>query len=259
MVGPDPADTQDAARRVLTSNQHPSRHCRLSLPTTYAGRLQAEAGLGHPCATLELKSINVSVTHVSAEMGRIHDGTLTISHLEMDELDSLAVVALSQPLDTPEPPDTPEHPDTNRRDELIAKADRERELGDFNKALALYREAEALRADLRISIKVAGLLTEQGCAPAALREWDQALAKFAHTEDDAEIVAVAKMSRAICAATMDLKVRTPLKMGLEYFDRFVKPHPIREWKDTKVGGTEPFLNSEHRKPLTLASWFLSSS
>jgi hypothetical protein len=113
-------------------------------------------------------------------------------------------------------------------------ADEEYELGDFNKALALYREAEAMRADLRITIKIAGLLTGQGCAPAALREWDEALPKLAPAEDDAEVVAVAELARAICAATMDLKVRRALKKGLGYFDKFVKPHPLEEWRGCKV-------------------------
>ncbi|KAK4031673.1 CHAT domain-containing protein [Parachaetomium inaequale] len=143
----------------------------------------------------------------------------------MDDLNSnLAAVTLSP---------TPGS-ETSRRDEHIAEADRVRDLSDFTTALALYREAEAMRADLTISARIASLMTEQGRDPMALREWDQALAKFALTEHDAELVAFADLSRAICAANMDIRFRPALEKGLKYFDQFVKPHPIRDWKGCKL-------------------------
>lgn len=151
---------------------------------------------------------------------------------------SLAAVALS------------ESPDVGLRDGLIARADQERELANFSEALALYWEAEAMHADLSISIKIAGLMTEQGRAPLALREWDQALPRFAAAEPDRELVAVAELSRAICAATMDLKFRAALDKGLKYFEEYVRPHPVHEWKGRKVSSrrdvTPAVLRTEGR-------------
>jgi hypothetical protein len=127
-----------------------------------------------------------------------------------------------------------EAPVRDRRADLLAKADRVRDLGDFTSALALYREAEAMCADLSISVRIAGTMIEQGRAPMAVREWDQALARFADIEEDRELVAVAQISRANTAAYMDLSFRDALQLGRKYFDEFVKPHPLREWKGRKV-------------------------
>ncbi|RYO86956.1 hypothetical protein DL766_005561 [Monosporascus sp. MC13-8B] len=133
----------------------------------------------------------------------------------MDELDTnLANVTLSS------------DSEKSARDALIEKADRERDLGCFNKALALYREAEAQEGDLSISIKIAGLLAEQGRTPAAVREWDQALDKYALTEEDEELLAVAELSRAICAGAMNCRFRPALEKGLKYFEDCVKPFPL---------------------------------
>ncbi|RYP02971.1 hypothetical protein DL765_010641 [Monosporascus sp. GIB2] len=142
----------------------------------------------------------------------------------MDELDiNLATVTLSS------------DSEKSARDALIEKADRERDLGCFNKALALFREAEAQRGDLSISIRIAGLLTEQGRTPAALREWDQALDKYAPTEEDEELLAGAELSRALCAGAMNSRFRPALEKGLKYFEEYVKPFPVREWKRCKLG------------------------
>ena len=129
---------------------------------------------------------------------------------------------------------SPEVARSTRRDELIAEADRVRELGFYSKALALYREAEAIQANLSVSIKITGLLTEQGRAPLALKEWNLALDKFASEEKDRELVAVAELCRSVCRATMDLQFRRALEMGLKFFDEHVKPYPVTEWKDRKV-------------------------
>ncbi|RYP26744.1 hypothetical protein DL768_011579 [Monosporascus sp. mg162] len=133
----------------------------------------------------------------------------------MDGLDTnLATVTLSS------------YPEKSARDALIEKADRERDLGCFNKALALYREAEAQQGDLSISIKIAGLLTEQGRTPAAVREWDQALDRYALTEKNEELLAVAELSRAVCAGAMNSRFRPALEKGLKYFEEYVKPFPL---------------------------------
>jgi hypothetical protein len=146
--------------------------------------------------------------------------------LKMDDLNSdLAAASISE---------APVH---DRRADLIAGADRVRDLGDFTTALTLYREAETMHADLSISVRIAGTMVEQGRVPMAVREWDQALARFADIEADRELVAVAQMARANTAAYMDLSFRDALELGRKYFDEFVKAHPLREWKGRKVGGS----------------------
>jgi len=121
------------------------------------------------------------------------------------------------------------------RADVIARADQKRDLVDLTKALALYREAEHMHADLSISLKIAGSIAEQGRIPVALRELDQALAKFALTEDDRELVAFARIVRAFWTAQMDLRFRPAFEQGRKSFDEFVKRYPPREWKDWKVG------------------------
>ncbi|KAK4097191.1 hypothetical protein N658DRAFT_510599 [Parathielavia hyrcaniae] len=144
----------------------------------------------------------------------------------MDELNSLnsrlAAVAVSKA------------PVPDRRVGVIATADRERDLGNYTKALALYREAEVMQADLIISIKIAGTLAEQGRAPIAAQECDQALAKFAHMEGDRVRLAAARLLRAFLASLMDLEFLSALELGREYFDEYVRPHPLAEWKGSKL-------------------------
>jgi tetratricopeptide (TPR) repeat protein len=146
----------------------------------------------------------------------------------MDEVsDSLAAIDVSKPR---------ENAKKTRREELINNADAEREHGSYTKALALYREAEAIEANLSVSVKIAGLLTEQGRTPLALREWNQALARFALHEVDRELVAVAELCRSLCEGAMDIQFRRVLAKGLKYFEEYVKPFPVKEWKGRKVGG-----------------------
>ena len=168
----------------------------------------------------------------------------------MDELnDSLVAVEISK---------SPDNASRTHRDELIAKADSERELGCYSKALGLYREAEAIEANLSISIKIAGLLTEQGRSPLALKEWNTALSRFASEEEDREMVAVAELCRGICEGTMDLKFRRALDMGLKYFQEYVQPHPVKEWKGRKVrpsrGSTRSMAHLTHRHISWHSSW-----
>ena len=143
----------------------------------------------------------------------------------MSELnDSFAAISLSK---------APENA-ASRREELITKADDERDRGSYTKALALYREAEAIEANLGMSVKIAGLLTEQGRTPLALKEWNHALEKFASEESDRELVAVAELCRGLSRSTMDFQFRRVLDMGFKFFDEFVKPYPVEQWKGRKV-------------------------
>ncbi|KAK4118562.1 hypothetical protein N657DRAFT_713678 [Parathielavia appendiculata] len=143
----------------------------------------------------------------------------------MENPGDLTVIAISTHEDAP----------LSAHDDLIAKVNKERGLGDHTKALVLYREAEDNYADLYISMWVAGLIALQGHVPLAIRELDRSLVKYALVEDHRELVAAARMLLAFWWAKMDLDYFPALKIGLKYFGEYVKPYPPSEWKDYKVG------------------------
>ena len=119
------------------------------------------------------------------------------------------------------------------RQKLYDSAEVQRKLGRFNKALELFRAAEAIRGDLALGLDIVGLLLEQGRIPRAATEIERVLETY--TSEDKECLAVAQLVKAITSSNMMvLDHRKARDLAVQYFEQHVKPFPVREWKKRKV-------------------------
>src|SRR5690349_11105474 len=82
----------------------------------------------------------------------------------------------------------------SRREKLVAAGKEYRDLGFFTKALECYREAEKIQGDLDLSLKIVGVMNEQGRVPLAFEELSKAMDLYCRDTNDTETTVVGELS-----------------------------------------------------------------
>ena len=124
--------------------------------------------------------------------------------------------------------------DAGLRQNLITAGKNYRDLGFYTKALESYREAEKIEGDLDLSLKISGVMNEQGRAPLAFNEISKAMKLYRTTTKDYETVAAGELFRTYLEAVMEARFGNALRFGCDIFDHYVRVEQVEELSGRKV-------------------------
>ena len=122
----------------------------------------------------------------------------------------------------------------SRHQALIDLGNRQRDLGFFNDALQSYREAETIKGDMQLSLKIASTMQTQGRVPMAVHEMDKALRAYTEVTVDKELLSVAQLFHACALSYMTVRFQPALDLGLKFYEEFVRGVPIEDFNGYQV-------------------------